>query len=456
MVKHSFNPKMILAMKTITIFLILLLPVTMFAQTQENDTTKTWTLNDCIDYALKQNVQVRKSNLTNLSNQVYADQATANQLPSVSASVRQNFNWANSTDATTGQKSFSGSNSSSYSLSSSVVLYNGSRLKNLIKQAQLDLQKGEYDSETVKESVSLSILSAYLQVLFNEENVKNARNQMDATSEQLGYSAERLKLGIISQSDYLQVKSQLASEKLSLANAQSQLAIAKVSLMQLMELPVNDNFSIAQPNLGQSVDKNIHPVASEVYEIALGIKPEIKSAEYLKKSAALDEKVAASSYYPSLSADAGLGTSYSGYGSQSYFGQLGDQVTPSVGLSLSIPIFQKKQVKSSVAQAKISYQNAELQEIDTKNQLRKEIEQACVDVTSSQAEFEASSEQYAAALESYKLAEQKFNNGLINSVDFLFEKTNLIKAESQLLQSKFNLIFNYKILDFYSGVPIAL
>ncbi len=439
-----------------TIFLLLLFFTSLTVSAQVNDTTKTWSLNNCIDYALNQNIQIRKSNLINLSNQVNAEQVAAQQLPSVSASARQNFNWANSTDLTTGEKKFTGSNSSSYSVNSSVVLYNGYRLKNLIKQAQLDLQSGKYDSETVKESVSLSILSAYLQVLFNEENVKNAKNQMDATKQQLDYANERLKLGIISQSDYLQVKSQLATDKLSLANAQSQLSTAKVNLMQLMELPVTDNFTIEHPDLGQSVDKNIHPVASEVYAIALGIKPQIKSAEYQKESAALNEKVAASGFYPTLSADAGIGTGYSKYAGQGYFSQLGDQVSPSVGLSLSIPIFQKKQVKSSVDQAKISYQNAELQEIDTKNQLRKEIEQACVDVTSSQTEYEASSEQYASALESYKLAEEKFNNGLINSVDFLFEKTNLITAESQLLQSKYNLIFNYKILDFYSGVPIAL
>lgn len=439
-----------------TIFLIIFLFSGILVSAQDSDTTKTWNLNDCIDYALNQNIQVRKSNLVNLSNQVNAEQAQAQKLPSLNASVRQNFSWANTADATTGEEKFTGSNSSSYSVNSSMVLYNASKLNNLIKQAELDLESGKYDSETVKESVTLSILSAYLQVLFNEEQVKNAQNQLDATTEQLDYAEQRLTLGIISQSDYLQVKSQLATDKLTLANAHSQLSIAKVNLMQLMELPVTRDFNIAQPNLGESVNKNIYPGPSEVYNIALGIKPQIKSAEYQKESAALNEKVAAAGYYPTLSADAGIGTGYNVHATQGYFGQLSDQFSPSVGLSLSIPIFQKKQVKSSVAQAKISYQNAELAEIDTKNQLRKEIEQVCVDVISSQTEYEASSEQYASTLESYKLAEEKFNNGLINSVDFLFEKINLITAESQLLQSKFNLIFNYKILDFYSGVPIEL
>jgi outer membrane protein len=318
------------------------------------------------------------------------------------------------------------------------------------------MQSGNYDSETIKESVTISILNAYLQVLFTAEQVKNAESKIESTVEQVNLARERLNLGIISQSDYLQVKSQLASEKLSLANANSQFAIARVNLMQLMELPVNDDFTIENPDLSESVNQNVLPVATDVYAIALEIKPQIKSAEYSKESAAINEKIAMAGYYPTLSAEAGIGTGYSNLSESGYFSQLNDQISPSVGLSLSIPIFQKKQVKTNISLAKINYRNAELQEIDTKNQLRKEIEQVCVDVVSAQIEYEASLEQYNSMLESYNLAEEKFKNGLINSVDFLYERTNYIVAESELLQSKFNLIFNYKILDFYTGNPITL
>ncbi|MBN1821888.1 MAG: TolC family protein [Prolixibacteraceae bacterium] len=437
--------------KIISILILLLAGINLFAQEKEN-----WSLTDCINYALEQNIQVRQSILTNLSNQVNKEQAEAQKLPSVSASVRQNFSWSNSEDLVTGSSSFSGSNSTSYSVSSSITLYNGSKLKNLIEQAELDLQSGMYDSETIKESVTISILNAYLQVLFTNEQIKNAGKQVEATSEQLMLAEERLNMGIISMSDYLQVKSQLASEKLSLANANSQYAIARVSLMQLMELPVSDNFSIINPVMDESVNKNLTPFAQEVYATALEIKPEIKSAEYRKESAALNEKIATAGCYPSVSAEAGLGTGYSNFSEAGYLSQLNDQISPSFGISVSIPIFQKKQAKTSVAFAKINYQNAELQEIDTKNQLRKEIEQVCVDVVSAQSEYEASVEQFNSTQESYNLAEEKFNNGLINSVDFLFEKTNLIVAESNLLQSKYNLIFSYKILDFYTGNQITL
>jgi len=432
------------------IILILFLPGLLRAQ-NESSSAKKWSLNDCIDYALNENIQVRQSILTNMSNTVNKDQAEAQKLPSLSASARQNFTWSKTEDYTTGESSYEGSNSRSMSLNSSVTVYNGSRLKNLVKQAELDLQAGIYDSETIKESITISILNAFLQVVAYEENVKNAQNQVDATTDQLAYSEARFQSGVISKSDYLQVKSQLATEKLTLANAQSQYAISKITLMQLMELPVDENFAISRPEMTQNINQNLSPKAADVYAISLGIKPEIKSAEYQKESAALNEKIARGNYFPSVAASAGLSSGFS-----SSMGDLGDQVTPTVGLSVSIPIFQNKQVKSSVALANIGYQSAELNEISTKNELRKSIEQACVDVLSAQIQYEASLESYNSYEESYALAEEKFNNGLMNSVDFLFEKTNLIAAESDLLQSKFNLIFSYKLLDFYEGNPITL
>ena len=436
--------------KTIFILFITILPGILTAQ-NNNAQVEKWSLSDCINYALEQNIQVRQSILSNLSNEVNSEQAQAQRLPSLNASARQNFTWSQMEDLTTGNSSYEGSSSTNFSLNSNLVIYNGQRLTNLIKQAELDAQAGIYDSETIKESITISILNAFLQVVAYEENVKNAQSQLEATTEQLELSEARLQSGIISRSDYLQVKSQLASEKLTLANAQSTYAIAKVSLMQLMELPVDDNFQIERPEMNGDMNQNISPNASEVYAVALEIKPQIKSAAYQKESASLNEKISKSGYYPVLSADAGLSSGYN-----SNLGQLGSQITPTVGVALSIPIFQKKQVKSSVSQAKINYQNAELNEINTKNQLRKEIEQICVDVIAAQSQYEASLESFTSTEESYALAEERFDNGLINSVDFLFEKTNLIVAENELLKSQFSLIFNYKILDFYLGNPITL
>jgi outer membrane protein len=413
-----------------------------------------WTLEKCIDYALNRNIQVRKNLLSNQQYEVYSEQAKAQRFPSANASVGQNFNWSKSTSA--GESGLKGNNGTNLSVNSGVAIFNASRLTNLIRQAELSIESGKYSLETTKETISLSILDAYLQILYAEEQVHNTEKQIISITGQLNLAKERLTLRAISQTDYAQVKSQLATEKLTLANSQSQLLIAKVTLEQLMELPVTDNFNIEHPDLGESLNQNRNPEVKKVYELALEIKPQIKNAAVTKEIASYDEKVARAALFPTLSASAGISSGYSSLNSSSYFGQINNEVYPTLGFSLSIPIYQKKQVKTSIAVAKIGYQNAELNEIDTKNNLRKNIEQACVDVSSAQIKYEASKENYTATLEASNLSDEKFKQGVINSVDYLVSKTNLIVAESELLQSKYNLIVSYKIMDYYMGIPLSL
>jgi outer membrane protein len=446
--------KTILLFKTAVILISLNFPLRIVAQ--QNGSTL-WTLTECIDFAHEQNIEVRSSILGIKSNEISYSNAKSQKLPSVSAAVSQNFNWQKGEDATGATTGYSGNSSNNYQVSSSISVYNGFKLNNKIKQAEIELEYGKYNSETIKENVSLQILNAFLQVLYSEEQVKNAEKQIESTTEQLQLAEERLNLSIISRSDYLQVKSELASEKLTLANAKSNFEISKISLMQLMELPVSADFDIVRPDLEKELNQMREPDAVTIYEQALGIKPQIKTAELNKESALYDEKIARADLYPTVFASAGLGTGYSSaFSSQNYFSQLNNSVNSSIGLSLSIPIFQKNQVKNNVKQAQIAIENADLNQINIKNQLRKNIEQACADVSSAQIQYEAGKEKFDATNESYLLAEEKFKNGLINSVDFLVIKNTSILAESDLLQSKFNLVFSYKILDFYAGIPITL
>ena len=435
----------------ITAFLFLLTGLTVKAQ------SKIWTLEDCIKYALDKNIQIKKSGLTNDQNQLNADQARFNRLPSVSASVSENLSWGKGFNSSTGQYgSSNGTNNTNYGLNTSVSLYNGDKLKTRIKQAELNLESGKYYSESVKESVGLSIVNAYLQLLYANENVKNAKKQIESTSEQLALAKERMDIGLISLSDYLQIKSELSTEKSTLATAQSQYAIDNVTLEQLMELPVDPGFAVSSPNLDSILIATVQPNAQDIYNIALGIKPEIKNAELTKESTALNVKIAKADYLPVVSMNGGLSSSYSSMNTTGYGTQLNEKMTPSLGLSLSIPIFQKKQINTNVGIAAINVDNAELDVINTKNQLRKEIEQACVDVVSAQEQYNASLEQRQSTMESYDVTNEKFKVGLLNSVDFLVQKTNLITSESKLLQSKYNLIFTLKVLDYYKGIPLTL
>ena len=435
----------------IPIFILMLFCGGINVDAQQNSI---WTLDDCITYALERNITIRKNEVSNRRNELYAEQARAQRFPSLNASINQNFNWTNSNSGSA--TGFSGSNGSNYSLNSGVTIFNASRLSNQIRQADLDIESGKYQLETAKESISLSILDAYLQILYAEEQVNNSRKQIEATQGQLKLAVERLQLKVISEADYAQVKAQIASEKLTLANSESQLAISRVNLMQLMELPVTDSFNISHPDLSGSLNQNRLPDVSSVYETSLAIKPQIKNASVNKEIAALDEKIARAGFYPTLSASTGIGSAYSSRTDDAYFSQINDGINPSLGFSLAIPIYQKKQAKTNVAVAKLGYRDAELSEINTMNELRKNIEQACQDVISAQTEYEASLESFNSTLESSRLSDEKFIQGMINSVDYMVSKTNLIVAESRLLQSKFNLIFSYKVLDFYSGIPLTI
>ena len=417
---------------------------------------KTWSVDDCIKYALDKNIQVQKAEVSNDINSINLDYARSAWYPSLSGSARQNFSWSNQSNITSGSTVFKGSNSTNFDINSGMTVFNGKKIRNTVRKSENDNEADKYNTEVIKESVSLNILNAYLQVLYAEELVKNTNNQITSINEQLVLAGERLKLGVISNSDYLQVKSQLATEKYTLASSETQLAINRVTLMQLMELPETSDFTIEHPNLDSLVDQKITPDPKEVYEISLGIKPEVKNAELLRKSAEINVDLAKASLYPNVSMNAGLVTSYSGSQSVSALGtQIKNNFSPAIGLSASIPIYLNKQVRTNVAVAKKNTNNAELDELNIKNQLRKSIEQSCLDVESSQSEYEASLQQYSAAKESYDVAGEKYFQGLMNSVDFLIQKTSFISAESTLLQAKYKLIFSYKVLDFYMGKSLS-
>jgi outer membrane protein len=413
-----------------------------------------WTIQKCIDYALQKNIQVQKTLLSTESDKINFNATKASRFPIVDASARQSFGWADKQTAGTNNYTFSGSNSSSYSVSSSVTLYAGLKLKQSIKQSDINYKAGLYDSETMKETISLNIMDAFLQILYAEEQVANSKNQVDLTGKELTLANERLNLGAISTADYLQVKSQLATEKQNTAMAQGLLTTDRVILMQLMELPITNDFEIEHPDLTNLINKSRNSLPDSVYQIALAIKPQIKSATLRSESSSLDIAIARADFMPRLSLDAGFSSGYmSTLKGSDYSYQLSHNISPSIGLSISIPIYHNLLIRSRVDLAKISTRNVLLDEQNTKNQLRKSVESACTNVITAQNEYDASLEQYQATQESFAVASEKYTQELMNAVDFLIQKTNMITAESNYLQAKYNLIFSYKTLDFYLGIP---
>jgi len=435
---------------------------------QETATASTaWSLNKCISYALEKNIDVRKASVSTAIDDQYVKQKKGLRSPTLSASIGENVGWSKSLDATTNKYgNYASTNSTNASLTSTLTLYNGGKIINNVKKAKLTYEASKYDEATTKETITLSVLNAYVQVIYAKELVNTSKEEVKASEEQLKLADERIKLGLLSKADYLVIKAQLSDDKYTLASAENSYAIDKVTLMQLLELPVNNDFDIVYPDLTNLKSSGMVPSSESIYQTALGIKPQVKSASMNKNIAELAVKVARADYYPTLSLTGSLTTTYgsslsTSYTSNSFQGlsygyQMANRLVPEIQLTLSIPIFQQNQVKTAVKIAKLNIETATLTEQSTRNDLRKNIEQACQNVTSAQINYEAAQEKYQSTKEAYDVAVEKFAVGLMNSSDFTTQRTKYVTAESTLIQAKYNLIFDNKILDFYSGIAITL
>lgn len=417
-----------------------------------------WTLERCINYALQKNIAIQQADWTVQQSEVSYRQSRFNRLPSVSASAGYDYNLGKTYDpADQSYGAYNGTNSTNYGINSSLVLYNGHKMAAQIEQSSLNLQSSKYYSARIRESVVLNVLNAYLQILYAQEAVGNAQKQIERTQEQMQLTEQRMTLGIVARSDYLQIKSQLAREKLTLANANRTLTMANVTMMQLLELPVKDGFAIATPDLDIQLNAVPDTATDSIFSKALAIKPQIKEAELKVQSVMLDEKIARADRLPNLSLTTGISTGWAdNVSGANYPTQVSNRVSPYAGVKLSIPIFQKYQVRSNIASAKISLSKAQLAETDTRNSLRKEIEQAVADASAAEANFQATTEQYEAAKESYAVAAERFDAGILNSIDYMAVKNEMIFAESNLVQSRYNLIFNTKVIEYYKGNPVSL
>jgi len=477
-------------------FLIILLLIPVLFVAPGYSQTKEWTLKKCIEYANNENIQIKQNLLSNKLIKENISQIKANRIPSLNAGAGQSFTWGASMDPVTGDYQNENYSSNNFNLSSSLVLFNGLKNTKSIKQSEVNYQAAEYKTEQIKENISLQITNAYLNILYANENLKNMTEQVKSTKQQLGRTEIMVKAGMLPESDLLEMKAQYSSDKLAQTNAENQLAIAKVILMQLMELPLDEHFKISKPaidNLLLKVDKDFNN-PEKIYSQALKLKPEIKNALLNTKSKALEIDIAKSSLYPRLTLNGSLTSRYSsarklydvsvtfwqeeeiGYLQSDptqvvvamkpyhnmtakdycFFDQINDNFFQSVSLNLSIPIFNNRQSKSNISRAIINKKISELEEQSVKNDLRKKIEQAWLDVKAARKEYLANKEQYASVKQSYNNSKEKFNIGMMNSVDFLINKTKFIKAENSLLNAKFNYVFKVKILDFYSGKPLSL
>jgi outer membrane protein len=452
-------------------------------------TQNIWSLQQCIDYALKNNINVKQSNLQVEQAYVNLEQNRFSVLPNLNGSVSNYYNIGKRIDQYTNKFADKRVRSDNYSLSSNITIFNGLQQYNNIKQSQLNIETAKHDADANNQNVILNIASAYLNILYAIEQLQGSENQIIITKQQEQRAQILVNVGSAAKNTLLDIQSQLASEELNIVNAQNTLDIAYLNLTLLLDLPSAQGFSIVKPTLPEpSINENIAN-AETIVATANSLQPSIKAAESRIKSAYTGIELAKGNLLPSLTVGGSIGSGFSGLssvftgtttvpvvigqttsGEEVFYNQIiptGTKTTPygeqlqsnlnkSFGFQLSIPIFNGFQVKSQIARAKISYENAKFNEAIAKRDLNRNVRQAYADAVASVKKYKAIQKSVEALQASFKNTETRFEVGVINAFEFNDAKNKLAKAKIDLLQSKYDYHFKLKVLEFYQGKPITL
>jgi len=415
---------------------------------------KTWSLQKCIDYAIENNIQIKQQGLNSDYYNNQLGQAKYNRLPNLNAGLQNNQYFGRS-DGGNGLIIDQNSNRSTGSLSTNITVWKGFTLNNAIKVADMDLRASLEDMQKAKDDMMLNIAASYLEILFANELVVVAEDLIKITQLQIDRTGKLVEAGSLAKGSLLEIEAQYAREELDVVNTQNRLQLAYLSLYQLLELPSTESFLIEKPVLPE-IGANMSLMNSmDVFRNAVQLRPAVKSAEFKLESARNQLLIAKGNLLPSLSFGGNYSNFYLNIGN-SFNDQLKIHGSYGFGLSLNIPIFNHYQVQTQVKNSQIQLENSELQLQSTKNLLRKEIEQAYTNALAAFKRYVANQKTVISSKEAFRYTEEKFNVGMINSVEYNQSKNNLSTAQSNLLQAKYEYIFRTKILDFYNGKSIEL
>jgi len=455
---------------------------------------KIWTLEDCVQYALDHNLDIKKQLLTVESYKKQVLQSKLNLLPDLNANATNVWNFGQTIDMFTNTFANTTVQSNNFYLSSNFTLFNGLTKLNTIRENQYTLDAIRFDLDVLKDNTSLNVAQFYLTMLLNTELLENARQQVKITQDQVGRVKKMVEAGSSAKGDLLNIQAQQAAEEYTVVDAENKLNIAGLSLQLLIDLPVTKDFTIEKPVLNppETTKQLLNP--EQVYNIAVENRPEIKSADLRVQAAEKSLAIARGLLYPSLTVSGSWGTGYSGaskeidpnvqpvilsgpagtvtvhdtnytvyssytknsYRTKSFTNQLHDNNNQSIGFYLRIPLFNGWQTRTSISQAKIKEDAAQVDLDISKRELRKSIELAYADAVAALKKYNSSQQKVTAQEESFKYTQQKFDVGMLTSFDYNTAKKDLSTAQSELLQSKYDFIFRTTIIDFYMGKPIAI
>ncbi len=479
------------------IVLILALIFVISTGTMAQD-AKIWDLEKCIDYAYNNNLNIKLTDLSRKDVEARLRKSKLSRIPSLNFNLFNSWRWGRSIDPTTNRFVNQRINSNGLNGSSSVILYNGNRQVNAIRQGKKDLEAGYYDVEKSKNDIALQVVGAYLNVIFAREQLDNAETQLKTTRTQVDNTKKLVDAGSLPMTNLLDVKAQEASNEVDVINAENEIDLALLQLKQLLQIPASESFDIVTPEFDPKDYKMVLYPVDEVYQRALATQPEIKSSELKIESADYGVRLARGGHIPVLSVNGQMFTNYSSVQDRerivaddsggtpvtippSPIGMLGNDPTQvvysfprtiytrpnypytdqwldnrswSVGINIGIPVFNGYLTKTNIQRARIMKENAEINAENTRNILRQTIERAYNDAEAAVKIYEAARRQVDALQESFRATERSYNLGAKSFVDYQVASSNLFRAKSDLTRAKFDYIFKLKILDFYLGIPL--
>lgn len=445
----------------IPLFVFMIFGIRVAAQQQ-------WSLEKCINYAYENNLQIKQSNLNAESSKESLLQSKLGFLPSFNANISQNTGWGRSIDMATYRYTNKKTNQAYGSLSANLTLFNGLQNVNNLRQKQFEYLAKKYNSDKIRDNIALNIAASYLQILYNIEQVNNAKRQVEISKKQIDRTKKETMAGTVARGNLLDIEAQGANDEVNLVNAQNKLMLSYLDLMQILDIKSDTVFDIEKPNLVIAQKPSLLPIQT-IYNRALQIRPEIKSAQYSVKAADRALARAKGQRSPTLSLNSSYGNNYSdqirlsnnptdpGFNqSKPFWDQLKDNRNVTLGFRLSIPILNGFQVSTYIKQSRISLENANLNLKIEKNNLRKTIEQAYADALAAYQTYIAREKSVVSLKESFKYAQEKMNVGMLSSTDYDVAKVKLFNAESDIIAAKYDYIFKTKILDFYLGRSLTL
>lgn len=414
------------------------------------EASKTWTLQECLDYAYQNNIQVRQSRNNQLSGIEDTKQAKAALFPSLVASTTQSYTNYPSSEVTD-NNSYTGT----YGITAGMTIFEGGKLRTEVKRQKVQNQMDALSVEESVNNIRIAIVQAYMQCLYAADAVRINRSTAEASKAQRDRAEEMLRTGSISRVDFAQLQSQYSSDEYQIVVAGSTLDNYKLQLKQLLELDIMEEMNPAVPGVKEENVLKALPPKNEVYETALKVMPQIRRGELGIEAAKLEEKSARAGFFPSISLSASVGTGHMSNNDFESGSQIWNRFNENVGLTLNIPIFSNRKNRTAVNKAKIALNDSYLEWTSLQKELLRNVESAYLDAVSAQAQYLSAREKEKYARESYELTSEQFRVGVKNTVELITAQNEYSAAQQQVLQAKYLTLLSIELLNIYQGLPAS-